>query len=175
MVKHPETPDELLSTWDKRLLMAMNAHYVTASRYARRNKQFGIPCVVLAAVIATLAFATIRVNSMWVSLAVGFLGTLQVVLSSLHTWFRYSETAEEHRQAGARYAAIRRQIELVRAFSGSVNGIQSSAVTEIRLAMDALGREAPTVPADIWKQTHDAMQTKGKVDIEEMSPVSQTI
>lgn len=41
------------------------------------------------------------------------LGLAQTVLAALHTWLRPAELSERHRQAGGRYACVRRRIEQV--------------------------------------------------------------
>ena len=96
-----------------------------------------------------------------IQITIGFLASVQFVFSSLHTWLRHAEIAEKHRQAGARYAAIRRHIEEVLILAATSPATQAAAITEIRNGIDALGREAPTIPADIWSRTQQAYKGHG--------------
>lgn len=177
MTQPSDTPDALLREWDRRLIIAVEAHYESGRRFARRNLQLGVPSVVLAAVIATLAFAFIGSSHVWPSAVIGLLGTVQLVLSALHTWFRHAEIAEKHRQAGARYSAIRRQIEQTRAFGEVNGGIQPSIVNEIRNEIDTLSTESPNVPADIWQRAaaahNGAVKPGSSLLSSEFSPAKQ--
>ena len=134
------------------------------SRGATYN--WACPASILAAVIATIAFAFIGSSREWISVLIGVLGTIQLVLSALHTWFRHAEIAEKHRQAGARYSAIRRQIEQTRAFGEAGGGIQPSIVNEIRNEIDTLSTESPNVPADIWQRAAKAHHSEVKAGSE---------
>jgi len=161
MAKEATTPIELLQNWDHRALKALDAHYESARRYWRINKRIGIPTVVLATIIIGLAFSTVgRVMPLWVQMSIGFLSVAQAVLAALHTWLRYSEIADKHRLAGARYAAVRRKIEQVRVIDSEAMD-QATAITEIRNELDALGREAPSIPPKIWKLTQVAYRGHG--------------
>lgn len=171
MAKPPTTAEELLQGWDRRAQKAIDAHYESGRRFARRNAQLGIPSVVLAAAIATLAFATVgRTVSIGIQITIGFLASIQVVLSSLHTWLRHAELAEKHRQAGARYAAIRRHIEQVRVLGATDPTTLAAAITDIRDGIDDLGRESPSIPADIWSRTQQAFKGHGTADGKILSP-----
>ncbi len=149
-----KTTLEIMKSWDRRALKALDAHYESGRYYARMNSLIGIPTVALAAAISALAFATVANGApLWVQLLIGFLGLIQTVLAALHTWLRHSELAEKHRQAGARYAAIRRHIEQI---SASTETPGEPAVSELRESLDAISREAPSIPAKIWLTTQKA-------------------
>jgi hypothetical protein len=149
-----KTTPEIMKSWDRRALKALDAHYESGRYYARMNSLIGIPTVVLAAAISALAFATVANGApLWVQLLIGFLGLIQTVLASLHTWLRHSELAEKHRQAGARYAAIRRHIEQL---STGTETPGDRAVSAVRESIDAISREAPSIPAKIWLMTQTA-------------------
>jgi hypothetical protein len=148
------TPQEVLESWDRRALKSIDAHYESGRYYARMNRVIGTPTVALAAAISALAFATAANGSpKWVQLLIGFLGLIQAVLASLHMWLRHAEVAESHRQAGARYAAIRRHIEQL---SSTCEPPSAKAMDSIRESQDAIARQAPSISAAIWRRTQDA-------------------
>ena len=174
MAKQPTTTEELLRGWDRRALKAVDAHYESGRRFAYRNAQLGIPSIILAAIIATFAFANVgRSVPVYFQITIGSLAAIQFVIASLHTWLRHSELTEKHRQAAARYAAIRRHIEQVLVLGADDPATQAAAVTEIRGGIDALGREAPCIPADIWSRTQQAYNGHGTADGKILSPEIQ--
>lgn len=150
----PESIQELLIIWDRRVLKAADAHYECARHFSGWNVRLGVPTVILAAIVCGLAFATVAGSmSFWVQTTIGFLAVIQTVLSSLHTWRRDSEVSEKHRLAAAQYAAIRRHIEQLRV-SGGVPS--EAALSEVRTQIDSLSSSAPTIPPLIWKRTQFA-------------------
>ena len=166
-----KTPSQLLTFWDRRALRALDAHYETARSYARMNSAIGIPTVILAATISALAFATVgSAVSLWVQLCIGFLALIQTILAALHTWLRHSEVAEKHRQAGSRYAAIRRHIEQLLSY----NEINQDQTSMIRESLDTVSREAPSLPAKIWRRTQIAYKGHGTADGKILNPEKET-
>ena len=173
-MKNDETknPTQLLVSWDRRALKALDAHYETARLYARMNSTIGIPTVILAAAISGLAFATVgSAVPLWVQLCIGFLALIQTVLASLHTWLRHSEVAEKHRQAGSRYAAIRRHIEELLSY----DNINQNQAAGIRQSLDTVSREAPSLPARIWRRTQMAYKGHGTAAGKILSPETDDV
>ena len=168
MGNEPKSITELLQGWDRRALKGIDAHYETARHCVRMNSMIGLPTVALAATICALTFATIgKPTPLWVQMSIGFLALIQAVLAALHTWLRYAEFAEKHRQAGARYASIRRHIEQLLAFGPA---IPSEMVSGIRESLDTIAREAPSIPARIWRRVQIAFKGHGTVGGTVLSP-----
>jgi hypothetical protein len=71
------------------------------------------------------------------------------LLASLQTFLGYSERAEKHRVAGAKYGALGRELEQVRA-----SGVTLSAETmsRIRKRLDDLAVESPNNPLLIYRK-----------------------
>lgn len=67
------------------------------------------------------------------------------ILASLQTFLGYSERAEKHRVAGAKYGAVGRELETLRA---SARSESDEVISEVRKRLDALALESPNNP--IW-------------------------
>ena len=152
----------MLNAWERRTLKALDAHYDSERIFRRSNSLIGIPSVASGVVISALSFYFIgKQVSIWAQLTVGFLGLIQVVLATLHTWLRHNELADKHHMAGNNYAAIRRHIEQL---ITQPTKITEDSVSEIRKRIDELSKEAPTIPGRVWRKTQIAYRGHGTAD-----------
>lgn len=80
-------------------------------------------------------------------IALGAASLLATFLTSLQTFFKYEERAALHLSFGAKYAAVRRQLEVIGA-----SGIEpvTKDIEEIRKEIDRLAEQGPNIP----KETH---------------------
>lgn len=69
------------------------------------------------------------------------------VLSALQSFFSFTDKAERHRTAGARYNAVGRELEQLLAKDSDW-----SALTEIRARIDALAEESPHIPESVHQE-----------------------
>ena len=72
----------------------------------------------------------------------GLCSVLAALLAGLQTFLGYSERSEKHRMAGARYGALRREMDVLRT---SPDLVDSNMLDSIRAKMDALALESPLV------------------------------
>ena len=134
-------------------------HYLTAARKAAWHRWLGVPSVVITAITGTTVFATIEQNpgkdTMW-PILVGTVLLAAAVLSSLQTFFRFSEEAERSTVAGRRNNDIRRRLEhLEMRFAESSPDARAMALE----ALDAMlpiftkvAEESPTIPDKLYEQ-----------------------
>ncbi len=88
------TPLEALTAeWRVRVNRMKNAHYRAATLFERIHLYLGVPVIVLSSIVGTAVFA------------------------SLQTFLRYSERADKHRIAGAKYGALNVDLELLESLS----------------------------------------------------------
>lgn len=59
---------------------------------------------------------------------------------------RLANRAEEHRVAGAKYGAIRREIEEILTYKSMTGNISLDNISEIRATLDRLATEVPATP-----------------------------
>jgi hypothetical protein len=135
---------EVLEGWYRRCAGNQHLQYVTADYYVRAHHRFGVPVIVLTAVVGTSVFASLeRQPQLAIQIAIGLASVVASVLAGLQTFLRYGERADKHRIAGAKYGAVGRELEQV---LGNDQPIAESRMDEIRLRLDTLGLESPTVP-----------------------------
>src|SRR5262245_65525716 len=77
------------------------AHFLAWERYARWNRFFGIPVVIMTALVGTAIFGTLQQNPElhWRILA-GGISISATVLAALQTYLNFAEQAEKHKEAG---------------------------------------------------------------------------
>ena len=139
---------QVLDEWYERVAVTQRAHYLSADHFGARKYWLGVPAVVLSTLVGTSVFATVQKQpELWLQLSVGLASVLAALLTSLQTFLGYSERAERHRIAGAKYGALGRELEQLRALgSGSI----SEQLTEVRKRLDDLAVESPNNPLPIY-------------------------
>src|SRR5882724_11552902 len=134
------TSAEVLADWYKRVAVTQRAHYLSADHFGRRKYWLGIPAAALSTIVGTSVFATVaKQPELRVQIAVGIASVVAAVLAGLQTLLGYAERAEKHRLAGAKYGALGRELEQLRA-SASCSPDQMS---EVRQRLDNLATESP--------------------------------
>ena len=148
----PETGRELVLAWIRRAREAQFAHYEIANILSRRDKWLGLPVMLITAVVGTSVFASISSVAVTTEqkIAVGLLSVLAAVLSSLQTFFKFSERSEKHRTAAARFSAIRRKLEMLYVEEGGAQ--EKSYLNTIRDELDQLAEDSPNVPVHIYQR-----------------------
>lgn len=144
----------LLEGWLVALRTAQRANYRAASRSEGLNYWFGIPVVVLSAIVGTSVFSALGNHQGEVTqIVVGTLSVLSAILSAVHTSLRYSERAEKHRSAATSYAALQKELMQRLAAPSSDEAAVEIWITTFRQNWDSVAEEAPTVPKRIWEST----------------------
>ena len=146
----PQSQDELVLAWLRRARESQLAHYEMANILSRRGRMLGFPVILLTSMIGTSVFSSIAIQSIPTAakIVVGALSVTAVVLSSLQTFFGYSDRAEKHRNSAARFGATRRKLESVYATG---QGVTDSQLLEIlRQELDSLAQESLHVPAYVF-------------------------
>jgi len=144
----------LLREWEERAAVSQDAHYVRATRLGRYNLLFGIPVVVLTAIVGTSVFATLQeqVATGW-QIAVGGVSVLAGVLASLQTFLRFQERAEKHRAAAELWAAIRREIDQMLALHPEYLAERSDPkayLDQLRGRMGEVSAQSPAIGDKDW-------------------------
>jgi len=144
--------EELLHDWYNRVRESQFGHYGAAKYYGGLHYYLGIPVVVLSGIVGTSVFASIgRTTDRILTIIIGMVSVLVAVLGSLQTFLRFSERAEKHRIAAARYGAVRREIEQLRGLNFDANENIREFVDKLRARMDGLAEESPDIPLRVWR------------------------
>lgn len=135
--------------WYNRAAIVAHSHYRAALRYSRLNFMLGFPTVVLATTVGTSVFASLQSKpDLWWQITVGSMSMAAAILSALQSFLGYSDKAEKHRTAGARYNAIGRELELW--LSKSEEDI--ARLDDIRQRIDSLAQESPHIPGSVHRE-----------------------
>lgn len=146
------TTTEVLDEWYLRVCVTQRAHYLSAGHFSRKKYWLGIPAVILTTFVGTTVFTTLSgppnpPPEPWLQIAIGFASVAAALLTSLQTFLGYSERAEKHRLAGAKYGALGREMEELRVETELLTPEQTKGV---RLKLDVLAIESPDNPPPIY-------------------------
>ena len=151
----PEDYAELVLAWIRRARESQMAHYEMANMYDHREKWLGVPVIIISTIVGTSAFASIAedIIPLWAKFAVGGLSIVVAVLSSLQTFFKYSEKSEIHKSSAAAFGASRRKLEFI--YASKDSGIDSSVVSLLRSELDTLASQSPHIPVTVFKKIQE--------------------
>jgi hypothetical protein len=157
--KPPASTEDLLQDWYRRARENQFAHYEAIKPLSSGNYKLGVPVALLSGLVGTAIFATLQEEAAPIGfkIAVGIISILAAVLASLQTFLRLSERAEKHRAVGARYGALRRELEVAIAKGGPYD---DELVNGVREKLDSISSEAPEIPDRIWKKIETMLETR---------------
>jgi len=161
MAQHiPQSTDELLRRWHRRLRVSQTAHYEAAKPLSRANYILGVPVALLSALVGTSVFATLEASpDTRVKIAIGAASLLAATLSGLQTFLRFDERAEKHRTVAARCGKLVRQIEQIIATSSSSSSeVSEEILTSLREAYDKITEDAPKTSSKMYQRAHKILQ-----------------
>ncbi|MGR8980529.1 MAG: SLATT domain-containing protein [Gammaproteobacteria bacterium] len=137
---------QLLKAWREELGAMMRTHYALSYRIRLLNYVLGVPTIVIAMLVASYIFFTINQPvEIWVKMLFGLLSLLMAILASLQTFLKYSEQAESHRNASARYQALFNGIDQLMAIPPKDEAALGEWCDKLRERWDELSLEAPNV------------------------------
>ena len=143
---------DLLRHWRFRAHRVQRGHYVAGRRYEHLHLWLGVPAVILGAIVGTAVFSSLAQSeiSVPVTIAVGFLSVASAALAALQTFLKYSELAEKHKLAGARFADLKHKIELVAVFRSNDVAAMADELSRIEEQWSTIREESPNIPSKIW-------------------------
>ncbi len=150
-------PEELINQWQRGLNISHRAHYEAAKYYERLHFLLGIPTVVMSAVLGTTVFTSLQHSDIeWIKSLMAVLSVSMVALTSLQTFFKYSERAERHKTAAVQIGEVRRELEQKLQFEK----IDEDFVKAIRGKWDSADRQSPTIPTHIYERIEAFIRNK---------------
>jgi hypothetical protein len=143
----------LLTRWLKRARESLFSHYTAAENCAKLNRRLGIPVLILTTIVGTSVFASLqqKVDPI-LQILVGLISVAAAILSGLQTFLGFAERAEKHRMTAARYSALRREIEFLLTFENNTKLHDPEHLDALRIKIDKLGEEAPSITSKIWDE-----------------------
>ena len=161
------SPSVLVQEWFRRARQNQRMHYRCADHFSHKNRLLGIPAIVISAIVGSAVFASIEFEASGTTKIIfGLLSVLAAVLVSLQTFLSYSERAERHRVTSARYASVRRQLELLAAVSDLSSPESTRKLSAVQQALDACVDAAPqvqhSIEVAIKRELDDSRKIAGK-------------
>ena len=167
---NPEV-ESLTQDWFRRCRESQMVHYEYASLLERRHLYFGVPAIVLSAVVGTAIFSTWgSTANTWLHIVFGLLSMLAAAVSALQTFLNLAERAAKHKSAGASYGAIRRELELLKSLPPTSAEAVQEALLAIKLRMDELADHAPGVPSLFKDKIDERLKRRGHDRIFHLPP-----
>lgn len=150
---------DLLRHWRFRVHRVQTGHYDAGRRYDLLHLSLGIPAIVVSAFVGTAVFSSLAAEKhhVVITVLVGMLSVAAAVLASLQTFLKYSELAERHKLAAARFADLKHRIELIAVFQPPDPEVLKSQLAEVEQRWETAREESPTIPAKIWNRIEKAM------------------
>ena len=170
----PDDTRSLLLQWIRRARDAQIRHYEMADRLSAYGRHLGLAVIGMTALTGTSSFLSLVTTAVSPELRiiVGMTSMGAAVLASLQTFLRFSERADLHRRAGARYGAVRRRLEamLVR----STNGQDMCDMTAVRDELDRIAQAAPHVPRRVMRCPPRVSSSTGPIHSRRHRDASET-
>jgi hypothetical protein len=151
------SPSELIEQWTLRVHRVQMAHYESARLFERLHLWLGLPAIALSTLVGTAVFASLsRAAELSLQIVIGLLSVAAAVLTGLQTFLKYSELAERHRLAGARFANLKHRLELLVMSPPATADDLRQSLGSIEESWAKCREESPTLPARIWRRIEGA-------------------
>lgn len=150
---------DLLRHWRFRVHRVQTGHYEAGRRYDRLHLLLGIPAIAVSTLVGTAVFASLAAekHDTVITILVGLFSVAAAVLASLQTFLKYSELAERHKLAGARFADLKHKIEIIAVFQSPDAETLKSQLAEVEQRWETVREESPNIPAKIWNRIEKTM------------------
>jgi hypothetical protein len=137
--------------------LARTTHYKMSDRRARAQQWLGGVTIAISAVVSTGILASVSKNpSVGLTLAAGIIALIATILTGFQTFYKFGETAEQHRLAAANYGELRSDLQrfLIR-YKDDNPGERAEALAELqKLTARAaqLDRAGPGFPGRLYQR-----------------------
>lgn len=151
---HSETTHELISKiieYRNRASVTRRSQYLASAQSAQYNMCLGIPVVLITALVGTAIFGTLQENpNIYIRIVAGIFSISATILAALQTYLGFSEKAQKHKEAGAKYATVWRAFDILATELHNKGDVfADSAISQLKLIvvkLDELGEKSPSVP-----------------------------
>jgi hypothetical protein len=138
-----------LDEWANGLRIEHVAHRRACARSERLGRWLGVAVVILATVVGTSVFSTIKSSpGTAVRVLAGLLSIAAAVLAAVQTFLGFEARAAQHREAATRYGTLRRELEQLRAAAS----LDEEAIATIRTRWDEIDGSSPAVSSRLHER-----------------------
>lgn len=138
--------------WHERTQYVQDAHYDSSLCYERFYLALGGTIIALSAITGSSDLMGTENDYMIPKEIAGLISFGVTILAGLQTFLNFSKKSERHHMAGARYGAIRRDLEELGVKISDPNENVMAEFHSIKIKMDALACECPELPHYILKK-----------------------
>lgn len=140
------------------------SHYLASDHFARLNRWFGIPVVMITTILGTTIFGTLNESPdpSW-RIVAGLLSLTGAVLAALQTSLGFAQRAERHKAVAGRYRSVKRRLELFcLKYAAAGPDQRETALAELEALnqfLEDLAAEAPSLPDRLYDRAvseHDS-------------------
>ena len=145
------------------------AHYLSASYLESLNAWLGIPALLLSiAICTTLSLSGSEGFPQIIITIAGVASLFVALLTGLQVFIRASERSMEHRAAGARFADVRRRLELMSIkFQNNDNNNFNDCIYELEnmlVELRELGALCPKIPDQYYRKAEREYKIENESD-----------
>jgi hypothetical protein len=154
--------EALAKDWFRRCRESQMVHYEYGSVLERRHFFFGMPAIVLSTIVGTAIFSSWEsgAGNEMAKILFGLLSMLSASISALQTFLSLADRAAKHKAAGAKYGAIRRDLELLKSVPPKSEEEVSNRLDSIKNQMDELASNAPGIPSSFKQKIDERLKSK---------------
>lgn len=136
---------QLTVEWKTRINELIICHYKASQILYRNNYLFGVPVVILSAIVGTSIFAaaTSKTTDVMIQIIIGCVSMLAAISASLNAYLQYSKRAEQHKETANKYSMVRDKIDELIAFYKDGKEITKIDLDEIRKEIDNIKLASP--------------------------------
>ena len=152
--------DKLLRRWKKQIGNRQKGHSDLSRTYNLRHYLFGVPTIILSAIISSGIFATFEncstcdnqyqakcIITVIIRIIIGLLQIIVVALSAFNTFMDYSDASADHKMAADKYGSLYRDLDSLLLIPGPLRGDPVTVLNEIRRRYDDMVIDAPNLPS----------------------------
>lgn len=144
--------EDLVQEWNERLRIAADAHYRTARRLLVLGKILEGLAILVTTASAIAAFTSVASYG-WI------MGTIGAILMMLSLAWHPEMTANEHRNAGAAFYAIRRELEIL-----SLQKIDPDKILDISRRYHDISPSSPLPISKIYSRSREKVKNSATPD-----------
>jgi hypothetical protein len=131
--------------WEKRLSIRRNGQLEQRSHFRVRNKQIGIPTIIVSSIVGSAVFGTIGTTDMvTLQFAAGVLSIIAAALSAVQTFLGYDSLSEQSKYAASGYSSLLRKLE--RYIETNPDTMDADFMKEFSDEWDKVDNDAPLLP-----------------------------
>jgi len=136
-------------------------HYARGDTFRKRNNEIGLAAVVFSTIISAGILTSLHTDpGFWRTVAAAIVALLAAGLTGIRSYLKLGELSELHRQAGAKFGDIARDLELFLADPPSAHA-SVTQLEQIARRIAKLEEAGPGFPAKVFQKKYEQVKSRG--------------